>query len=85
MLRRGRFEEHLRRVRAPALLLHGTRDRLVSIVNARAVARRRDDFTFAELPTQGHTPMLEAPAEFVERVLAWTAALPPPERSAAAP
>ena len=85
VLRRGRFEEQLRRVRAPTLLMHGTRDRLVSIVNARAVAKRREDFSFAELPTQGHTPMLEAPEEFVARVLAWTAMLSPPARSAAAP
>ena len=85
LLRRPRFEEHLRRVRAPTLLMHGTRDRLVSIVNARAVARRREDFTFAELPTQGHTPMLEEPAEFVERVLGWTATIAPPARPAAAP
>ncbi|MDB4931352.1 MAG: putative hydrolase [Myxococcaceae bacterium] len=85
VLRRPRFEEHLRRVRAPTLLMHGTRDRLVNVINARAVARRREDFTFAELPTQGHTPMLEEPAEFVERVLAWTAALAPPARPAASP
>ena len=85
LVRRQRFEEHLRTVRAPTLLMHGTRDRLVSVVNARAVARRREDFTFAELPTQGHTPMLEAPAEFIERVLGWTAALPAPARTAAAP
>ncbi|MBK8697573.1 MAG: alpha/beta hydrolase [Deltaproteobacteria bacterium] len=83
VLRPSRFEEHLRRVRAPTLLMHGTRDRLVSMHNARAVAKRREDFTFAELPTQGHTPMLEEPAEFVERVLAWTAALPAPARPAA--
>jgi pimeloyl-ACP methyl ester carboxylesterase len=85
VIQRPRFEEHLRRVRAPTLLMHGTRDRLVNVINARAVARRREDFTFAELPTQGHTPMLEEPAEFAERVLAWTAALAPPARPAASP
>jgi pimeloyl-ACP methyl ester carboxylesterase len=83
VLRRPRFEEHLRRVRAPTLLMHGARDRLVSVINARAVARRREDFSFAELPTQGHTPMLEAPGEFVERVLSWTSTLSPREGSAA--
>lgn len=85
VLRPARFEEHLRRVRAPTLLMHGTRDRLVSVHNARAVAKRREDFSFAELPTQGHTPMLEEPEEFAARVLAWTASLPAPERPAAAP
>lgn len=85
LVRRGHFEEHLRRVRAPTLLMHGTRDRLVSIVNARAVARRREDFTFAELPTQGHTPMLEEPEEFAARVLAWTATIAAPTRPVAAP
>ena len=85
MLRRSRFEEHLRRVRAPTLLIHGALDRLVGVGNARAVARRRDDFTYAELPSQGHTPMLQEPDEFVARTLAWTAALTPMERPAATP
>lgn len=85
VFRRSGFEEHLRRVRAPVLLIHGTRDRLVSILNARAIAKRREDFTFAELPTQGHVPMLEQPGEFAERVLAWAATLPPRERPAAPP
>lgn len=85
ILNPSRFQEHLRRVRAPTLLMHGVRDRLIAVQSARDVAKRREDFTYAELPTQGHTPMLEQPEEFVSRVLAWTAALAPNERPAATP
>ncbi len=85
ILKRSRFEEHLRCVRAPTLLIHGTLDRLVNVGNARAVAKRREDFTYAELPSIGHTPMLQEPEDFVARTLAWTAALTPTERPAAAP
>ncbi len=75
LLDRRRFNEFLRRVQAPTLILHGARDRLVPVESARAVARFRNDFRYEELADEGHTPMLEAPEAFAARVLAFTSAL----------
>jgi pimeloyl-ACP methyl ester carboxylesterase len=58
-------------VRAPTLVIHGRRDRLVPVSFARAVARRRDDWRYVELADCGHTPQLELPARFVDVVSRW--------------
>lgn len=65
---RGAFEHQLARVRAPTLLLHGDRDRLVPVESARAVARLRPDWTYDELPGIGHIPMMQDPEAFAARV-----------------
>lgn len=70
---RSAFEHHVHRVRAPTLLLHGDRDRLVPVASARAVARLRPDWTYAELADTGHTPMIQSPEDFVARVGRWLA------------
>ncbi|MEZ4392990.1 MAG: alpha/beta hydrolase [Polyangiales bacterium] len=72
LLVRGAFEHHLDRVRAPTLLLHGERDRLVPVEAARAVAARRRDWVYDELRDTGHTPMLQSPKEFCARVDRWS-------------
>jgi len=58
-------------VRAPTLVIHGRRDRLVPVSFARAAARRRDDWRYVELADCGHTPQLELPTRFVEVVTRW--------------
>ena len=68
---RGLFEHALHRVRAPTLLLHGDRDRLVPVGSARAVAARRKDWVYDEWRDTGHTPMLQSPDAFVRRVDRW--------------
>jgi pimeloyl-ACP methyl ester carboxylesterase len=58
-------------VRAPTLVMHGRRDRLVPVSFARAVAERRDDWRYVELADCGHAPQLELPARFVDIVSRW--------------
>ncbi len=73
ILVRPRWESIARGVRAPTLLMHGERDRLVSVVSARGLARRKAHWRFAELSGVGHTPMLEVPERFAEVTLDFTA------------
>ncbi len=67
-------------VRAPTLLLHGQRDRLVSAAGMAAVAARRRDWTFRSYPDLGHVPMLEDPDQVAADIAAW---LPAAWRTAA--
>jgi pimeloyl-ACP methyl ester carboxylesterase len=53
------------------LLLHGARDRLVSVKVARANAREFSDWRLEIADDIGHVPMLEAPEWTAERVLEW--------------
>lgn len=72
ILIRSRWEALVQNVTVPVHLLHGARDRLVSVVSARAISRQRPNWHYTELAGRGHTPMLEAPAEFVEALQAFT-------------
>src|SRR4051812_29458978 len=58
-------------VRAPTLVLHGRRDRLVPVSFARAAAARRTEWRYVELADCGHAPQLELPARFVDIVSRW--------------
>jgi pimeloyl-ACP methyl ester carboxylesterase len=59
-----------RDVRAPVLIVHGERDRLVPAGFSRDIARRHG-WGLAVLPDVGHLPMMEAPDEFLRVTLAW--------------
>ena len=63
--------DHVRRVRAPTLLVHGDRDRLVDVRAAVNAARLRPDWTFHVLANTGHIPQMERPARFLEVVQRW--------------
>jgi pimeloyl-ACP methyl ester carboxylesterase len=58
-------------IRAPVLLIHGHKDRLVPMAAAHAIHRARPDWTFRDLKDIGHVPMLEVPEEFVTIVRSW--------------
>ena len=68
---RWRFDSMVRAIRCPALIVHGTEDRLVPFAAAERVARMRADWGFAAMPDIGHVPQMEAPTEFVEIVERW--------------
>ena len=70
-VRRGGYRRTLRSITAPVLLLHGDRDRLVSVASARAAARANPAWTYRELPDAGHVPMLELPADVAAAVAEW--------------
>jgi pimeloyl-ACP methyl ester carboxylesterase len=75
------YRAAMRAIRAPVLLVHGDRDRLVPVATARAAARANPAWELAVLPGVGHVPQLEAPAETAQTVLGW---LGGPGRAAAA-
>ncbi len=71
VLQRGAFERMVDRVTAPALLVHGTHDRLVPVAAARALAARRADWMLKVFENIGHVPQLEDPDGFVAAVEGW--------------
>jgi pimeloyl-ACP methyl ester carboxylesterase len=58
-------------ITAPVLLLHGRRDRLVSINVARATAKEFPAWRFEVADDIGHVPMLEAPRWTADVILDW--------------
>lgn len=58
-------------IEAPTLVVHGARDRLVPLAAARALVRRRPDWTLRVIRDVGHVPQLEAPGRWLEAVRAW--------------
>jgi pimeloyl-ACP methyl ester carboxylesterase len=82
-LRRGGLESTYQRVRAPVLLVHGERDRLVPAAFSRAIGLRYG-WRVEILPDLGHVPMMEAPDTFLGATLAWLAEQGVADRSAAA-
>ena len=75
-----RFRRAVAGVRAPTLLLHGSRDRLIPLSAARKLAARRPDWRFEVLDPVGHVPQIECPQEFVRNLLSFL-----DERSSDAP
>jgi pimeloyl-ACP methyl ester carboxylesterase len=68
---RRRYLEMVRAVRAPTLLVHGARDRLVTRASADLLARERPDWRLEVFEDAGHTPQLEAADRFVDVVTSW--------------
>lgn len=67
----------LRRVRAPTLLLWGTRDAMIPPSNAQDYLRVMPDARLVTLPGVGHLPQEQAPAESLPPVLAFIDAAGP--------
>jgi pimeloyl-ACP methyl ester carboxylesterase len=71
LARRKEYAAMLRRIQAPVLLMHGDRDRLVSIGAARAVAAANPTWRFEVAEDVGHVPQLEVPTWTAARLLDW--------------
>lgn len=72
MLARSRkFRAAMAQVSAPVLLIHGDRDRLVSVRVAQAVAAANPHWRFEIAERIGHVPQLEAPEWTAALVLDW--------------
>ncbi|TMB58705.1 MAG: alpha/beta hydrolase, partial [Deltaproteobacteria bacterium] len=69
--RRSWFDEMVRRITAPTLLVQGDRDRLVAAAASRRLAGLRPDWSFELFADVGHVPQLEEPARFVGSVERW--------------
>lgn len=73
LARPRRIHQRLDRITAPVLLLHGDRDRLVSIDVARDLAARYPAWRLAVAHDVGHVPMLEVPEWTARQVRDWLA------------
>jgi pimeloyl-ACP methyl ester carboxylesterase len=67
------YRRALDRIDAPVLVVHGDRDRLVSVRAIRADAAARPQWTVALLDDVGHVPQLEAADEVAVLVRDWLA------------
>jgi pimeloyl-ACP methyl ester carboxylesterase len=66
-------EAVLRRIRAPTLILWGTKDALIPVTNAADYHRNIAGSTLGELPGLGHVPQEEAPAVSIRPLEAFLA------------
>ncbi|MGY1743691.1 MULTISPECIES: alpha/beta fold hydrolase [unclassified Blastococcus] len=81
-----RYREAMASIAGPVLLLHGDRDRLVSVAAARDIAARHPDWRYVELADVGHVPQLQVPEVTAGHVLDWlrdTGLVPSGEREPA--
>jgi pimeloyl-ACP methyl ester carboxylesterase len=74
LARRSSYEATMKAIRAPVLLLHGEKDRLVAVGASRAAAAANPSWRFEVAPDVGHVPMLEVPEWTAGRILDWLAA-----------
>jgi pimeloyl-ACP methyl ester carboxylesterase len=74
LARRRSFLTLLDGIERPVLLLHGEKDRLVSVQTARAAARRNPSWRYEEAQDVGHVPQLEAPEWTLEQIAGWLGA-----------
>lgn len=73
LARRGTYRAAMKAIRAPVLLLHGEKDRLVPIGASRAAAAANPSWRFEVAPDVGHVPQLEVPEWTAGHVLDWLA------------
>lgn len=66
-----RYREAMAAITGPVLLVHGDRDRLVSVAAARDVAERNPGWRYVELAGVGHVPQLQVPDVTAGLVLDW--------------
>jgi pimeloyl-ACP methyl ester carboxylesterase len=59
-------------VKAPALVIHGSLDRLIPVAAARDLVRRRPGWKLEILEGAGHVPMMETPGLFLEALESWS-------------
>jgi pimeloyl-ACP methyl ester carboxylesterase len=70
-MRRRRMRRLIASITAPTLMVHGNRDRLVSVRASMQVAASRPDWELRRFARTGHVPMLEQPDRFCDVVEDW--------------
>jgi pimeloyl-ACP methyl ester carboxylesterase len=73
LVRRSSYASTMQSIRVPVLLLHGEKDRLVTIGASRAAAVANPSWRFEVAPDVGHVPQLEVPGWTAGRILEWLA------------
>jgi pimeloyl-ACP methyl ester carboxylesterase len=74
--RRGHVRAMIEAIKAPGLLMHGSRDRLVPVSVGHDVARWRPDWRLTVLDGVGHVPQLEVPARWLAALTSWLDEVP---------
>jgi pimeloyl-ACP methyl ester carboxylesterase len=69
--RAGELRRSMAAIKAPVLLLHGAKDRLVPVASARHAARTFPSWRLGIAEDVGHVPMLEAPEWTASQILEW--------------
>jgi pimeloyl-ACP methyl ester carboxylesterase len=77
-----RYRAAMASIDDPVLLVHGDRDRLVSVSAARDIARRHPAWRYLELAGVGHVPQLQVPERLASDVLDWMRAVVAPRAQA---
>jgi pimeloyl-ACP methyl ester carboxylesterase len=75
LVRRQREIAMFQRIRCPVFLIHGAKDPLIKVENARLVAKALPSWELHILPESGHMPHLEQPVEVAEAINRWSANL----------
>lgn len=65
------YREVVRAANAPALVIHGGKDRLIPVGAAREAVEGHPDWDLVVFDDLGHIPMMEAPARWLEAVEGW--------------
>jgi hypothetical protein len=73
LARRSSYLATMAAIRVPVLLLHGEKDRLVTIGASREVSAANPSWRFEVAPDVGHVPQLEVPEWTAARILEWLA------------
>src|SRR5262249_30776615 len=60
-----RFWTRVAAIDVPALVIHGSRDRLIPVSAIDELARRRPDWELEVMDGVGHVPMMESPERFM--------------------
>ena len=69
---RGRaFARRVASIEAPALVIHGDKDRLVDVASSKWLIRQRPGWELDVFDDVGHIPQLEVPDRFLASVRAW--------------
>ena len=68
---RREHRDRVQRIDAPAVIIHGTHDRLVSVAAVEALAELRPDWQLTILDDIGHVPQLEAPDTTTDIIFDW--------------
>jgi len=81
-LRRSRFVEIVRSIKAPTLVVHGVADPIVSRTSVEWLCALRPDWSLVQLEDTGHTPQIDAPMQSWEVIESWLEQLLKQEKSA---
>ncbi|NNF64024.1 MAG: alpha/beta fold hydrolase [Acidimicrobiia bacterium] len=77
LLQRRSFDSDIAAIKAPVLVIHGNKDRLVPEANVERLWAMRPDWQVEMLDDVGHVPQLEVPDLFIRLVGSWLKQLSP--------